>query len=77
MVGAGGLAAEQFPLAGKTTFLDNAPTMGTTARPRSLAGKLEFRLISIGMSVFAYLLEKMILRSTKGGRTNPRESRSS
>ncbi|MBH0208778.1 MAG: hypothetical protein HP495_09765 [Nitrospira sp.] len=59
------------PLAGKTTFLDNAPTMGMTARPRSLAGKLEFRLISIGMSVFAYLLEKMILRSAKGGRTNP------
>jgi hypothetical protein len=45
--------------------------MGTTARPRSLAGKLEFRLISIGMSVFAYLLEKMILRSAKGGKTKP------
>ena len=71
MVGAGGLAAEQFPLAGKTTFLDNASTMGMTARPRSLAGKLEFRLISIGMSVFAYLLEKMILRSVKGGRARP------
>jgi hypothetical protein len=65
------LAAEQFPLAGKTTFLDNAPTMDTTARPRSLSAKLEFRLISIGMSVFAYLLEKMILRSAKGSKTNP------
>ncbi len=59
------------PLAGNATLLDNAPTMGITARPRSLAGKLEFRLISIGMSVFAYLLEKMILRSVKSGGSKP------
>lgn len=53
------------PLAGNAAFLDNAPTMSTTTKPRSLAGRLEFRLISLGMSVFAYLLERMILRSLK------------
>ncbi|MGQ0557533.1 MAG: hypothetical protein ACT4PN_16495 [Nitrospiraceae bacterium] len=63
----GGLAAGQFPVAGDVGFLNNGPTMSTTAKPRSLAGRLEFLLISIGMSVLAYLLEKMILRSVKGG----------
>lgn len=63
----GGLAAGQFPVAGNVAFLDNSPTMSTTVKPRSLAGRLEFLLISIGMSVLAYLLEKMILRSVKGG----------
>lgn len=58
-------------LAGNVAFLDNAPTMSTPAKSRSLAGRLEFRLISMGMSVFAYLLEKMILRSVKDGRTRP------
>jgi len=67
----GGLAAGQFPVAGNVAFLDNSPTMSTTAKPRSLAGRLEFWLISIGMSVLAYLLEKMILRSVKGGGSKP------
>lgn len=58
-------------LAGNVAFLDNAPTMGMTQKSRSLAGRLEFRLISLGMSVFAYLLEKMILRSVKGGKARP------
>jgi len=67
----GGLAAGQFPVAGNVAFLDNSPTMSTSAKPRSLAGRLEFLLISIGMSVLAYLLEKMILRSVKGGGAKP------
>ena len=71
MVEVGGSAASYFPLAGNAAFLDNAPTMSTTPKPRSLAGRFELRLISLGMSVFAYLLEKMILRSVKGGRARP------
>jgi hypothetical protein len=71
MVEVGGLAAGHFSLADNAAFLDNAPTMSTTAKSRSLAGRLEFLLISIGMSVLAYLLEKMILRSVKGGGTKP------
>ena len=63
----GGLAAGQFPVAGNVAFLDNSPTMSTTVKPRSLAGRLELWLISLGMSVFAYLLEKVILRSVKSG----------
>jgi hypothetical protein len=70
-LGVGDLAAAQFPVAGNVAFLDNGPTMSTTAKPRSLAGRLEFFLISIGMSVLAYLLEKMILRSVKGGGAKP------
>ena len=63
------------PLAGNAAFLDNAPTMSTTTKLRSFRGRLEFRMISIGMSVFAYLLEKMILRSVKSGEAKPRGSR--
>ncbi|MDH4301731.1 MAG: hypothetical protein OEV51_06605 [Nitrospira sp.] len=40
-------------------------------KPRSLGQRLEFWLISLGMSVLAYLLEKMILRSVKGGGSKP------
>jgi len=40
-------------------------------KPRSLVGRLEFWLISLGMSVCAYLLEKVILRSVKGGGAKP------
>jgi len=60
-------AANQFPIADGVAVNDNGPTMSTKMKPRSLAGRLEFLLISIGMSVLAYLLEKMILRSVKGG----------
>jgi hypothetical protein len=63
----GGLTAGQFPVAGNVAFFDNSPTMSTTEKPRSLAGRLELWLISVGMSVFAYLLEKVILRSVKSG----------
>jgi len=59
---------DQFPLAGNLASLDNDQTMSTTTKPRSLVGRLEFWLISLGMSVCAYLLEKMILRSVKSGR---------
>lgn len=64
-------AANQFPIADGVAVNDNSPTMSTTAKPRSLVGRLEFWLISLGMSVFAYLLEKMILRSVKGGGAKP------
>ncbi len=40
-------------------------------KPRSFVGRLEFWLISLGMSVFAYLLERMILRSVKSGGAKP------
>lgn len=67
----GGLATGQFPLAGNVAFLNNSPTMSKTTKHRSLGGRLEFGLISLGMSVLAYLLEKMILRSVKAGRAKP------
>jgi hypothetical protein len=41
--------------------------MSTMMKPRSLVGRLELWLISTGMSVFAYLIEKLILRSVKSG----------
>jgi hypothetical protein len=68
-------AANQFPIADNAAFLDNVLTMSTTMKPRSFAGRLEFRLISLGMSVLAYLLEKMILRSVKSGGATARGSR--
>jgi hypothetical protein len=64
-------AANQFPIADGVAVNDNSPTMSTKMKPRSLAGRLEFLLISIGMSVLVYLLEKMILRSVKGGGAKP------
>jgi hypothetical protein len=64
-------AANQFPIADGVAVNDNGLTMSTKMKPRSLAGRFEFLLISIGMSVLAYLLEKMILRSVKGGGSKP------
>jgi len=60
-------AANQFPIADGVAVNDNGSTMSTTEKPRSLVGRLELWLISVGMSVFAYLLEKVILRSVKSG----------
>jgi hypothetical protein len=40
-------------------------------KPRSPGQRLEFWLISLGMSVFAYLLERMILRSVKNSGSKP------
>jgi len=45
--------------------------MGLTTKPESLRYRLERGVISLGMSVFAYLLEKMILRSVKSGKAKP------
>ncbi|MDH4085361.1 MAG: hypothetical protein OEU99_17675 [Nitrospira sp.] len=45
-------------------------------KPRSLVGWLEFSLISLGMPVCAYLLEKMILRSVKSGGPKHRDKTS-
>ncbi|NGZ97883.1 MAG: hypothetical protein CV089_17465 [Nitrospira sp. WS110] len=62
------LTATQFPLADVNDIIDNAPTMSREMKSRSPVRRLESCLISLGMSVFAYLLEKMILRSVKGGK---------
>ncbi len=65
------LGTNQFPIAGNMAFLDNSPAMSIEMKPQSLRQRLEFGLISFGMSVFAYLLEKMILRSVKSGGAKP------
>jgi hypothetical protein len=45
--------------------------MSSERKARSLVQQLEFWLISFGMSVFAYLLERMILRSLKKSEAKP------
>ncbi|OQW38033.1 MAG: hypothetical protein A4E19_11635 [Nitrospira sp. SG-bin1] len=61
----------QSPIASGEAVNDNGPTRSTRMKPRSFVGRLEFWLISLGMSVFAYLLERMILRSVKSGGAKP------
>ncbi|MDF0665382.1 MAG: hypothetical protein P0119_04810 [Nitrospira sp.] len=38
---------------------------------RSIVRHIEYRLVCIGMSVIAYLLERAVLRSIKRGTTGP------
>jgi hypothetical protein len=45
--------------------------MSSERKARPLVRQLEFWLISFGMSVFAYLLEQMILRSLKKSGAKP------
>ncbi|MBS0151552.1 MAG: hypothetical protein JSR31_11475 [Nitrospira sp.] len=63
-----------FPLAGPHGVGNNA-LVSTHTSPsfrRSPQRWFEYWLISLGMSVIAYLLEKVILRSVKGdGGTHP------
>ena len=61
------LTTNQLPIADGLAVDDNGPTTSTKMKPRSLGQRVEYWLISLGMSVFAYLLEKMILRSVKNG----------
>lgn len=65
------LTTSQFPIASSVASVDNSAARSIEMKPRSLGQRLEFLLISIGMSVLAYLLEKMILRSVKGGGAKP------
>lgn len=55
----------EFPLAGNRSISDNRLAMSSVLKSRSFVHRLESLLISFGMSVFAYLLERMILRSLK------------
>ena len=59
-------------LANGEAFIDNDHMANgpTKTLHQSLVGQIEYRLISIGMSVLAYLLERVILRSIKRGGTN-------
>ena len=58
-------------LADGDVFIDNDRMANdpTKTRHQSLGRQIESRLISIGMSVIAYLLERVILRSIKRGGT--------
>lgn len=60
---------DQFPLADGEAVIDN-PRMvnhATKSLHHPLVRRLEHWLISLGMSVIAYLLERVILRSIKNG----------
>lgn len=50
---------------------DNSLTMSSVLKSRSFVHKLESWMISFGMSVFACLLERMILRSLKKSGAKP------
>ena len=58
---------DQFPIADGEAVIDN-PHMASNATKslyHPLVRRLEHWLISLGMSVIAYLLERVILRSIK------------
>lgn len=58
-------------LADAEAFIDNSRMINgpTKNLHQSLLRQIEYRLISIGMSVIAYLLERVILRTIKRGGT--------
>jgi hypothetical protein len=56
-------------LADGDALIDNNPMKNNPTK--SLYQRMEYRLISIGMSVIAYLFERMILRSIKRGKPGP------
>jgi hypothetical protein len=62
-------------LAAADTLLDNIAMINgaspTKTAHRTIVRHLEHRLISIGMSVIAYLLERAVLRSIKRDKTEP------
>ena len=64
---------EQLLLAACNTVIDNI-AMANGSSPaktghRTIIRHIEHRLISIGMSVIAYLLERAVLRSIRRGKT--------
>ncbi|NGZ02721.1 MAG: hypothetical protein CV090_06690 [Nitrospira sp. WS238] len=58
---------DQFPIADGQAVIDNLPMPSNLTKSASspLIRRLEHWLISLGMSVIAYLLERVILRSIK------------
>lgn len=58
---------DQFPLADGEAVIDNLfmSSNSTKSVYHALVRRLEHWLISLGMSVIAYLLERVILRSIK------------
>ncbi len=62
-------------LAARDTLIDNTSmTDGSSATRlgyRTIIQQIEYRLISLGMSVIAYLLERAVLRSIKNGEAKP------
>jgi len=66
---------EYLRIAAGSTLIDNiAMTNGSSPSKtghRTIIGHIEHRLISIGMSVIAYLLERAVLRSIRRGKAEP------
>lgn len=66
---------EQLLLAASNGLIHDArmttDASATNTRHRPFVRRIEYRLISIGMSVIAYLLERAVLRSVKRGATKP------
>ncbi|MDK2742016.1 MAG: hypothetical protein H8K03_09695 [Nitrospira sp.] len=62
-----------FPLADDKAVVDNDCMSGDTTKPlhQPLVRQAEYWIISLGMSVIAYLLERVILRSIKNGEAKP------
>ena len=58
---------DQFPIADSKAVIDNLPMPrnSTESVYHPLVRRLEHWFISLGMSVIAYLLERVILRSIK------------
>ena len=61
----------EFLLASNGSISNNGLAMSSVLKSRSFVHRLESSLISLGMSVFAYLLERMILRSLKKNGAKP------
>lgn len=59
--------ADEFTIADDEAVIDNLPMLGSSTKSlhHPLVRGLEYWLISLGMSVIAYLLERVILRSIK------------
>ncbi len=51
------------------TMTDSSSSTKTSRR--TIVRQIEYRLVCIGMSVIAYLLERAVLRSIKRGTTGP------
>lgn len=60
-------------IAAGDTLIDNIDmtdnSSPTKTGHRTVIRRIEYRLVSIGMSVIAYLLERAVLRSIKRGKT--------
>ncbi|MHC9063927.1 hypothetical protein ACYX34_14730 [Nitrospira sp. CMX1] len=61
------------PIADSDALIDNAYVTNDHAKPRhqSFTRQMEYWFLSLGMSIIAYTLEKVILRSLKNSRVKP------